>query len=171
MAADPYAKLFYGFVIGDAPGWLARNGDGQDNELSVYDPYARWILARLAEGDAASVPDGDALQAELAGIRAARKRDREKRVSALQQRLTELAEREPCVLEQWSMDYPGEGDWIVYVRASLQASDAYRTHVVDLGALNSAPTAAWDEALAAFARRLGLPVTNATWQMIGCCHS
>jgi hypothetical protein len=169
MAADPYAKLFYGFVIGDAPGWLARNGDGQDNELSLYDPYTRWILARLAEGDTASVPDGDALQAELAGVRAARRQDRDKRATALEQRLTELAQREPCTIVEWTTDYPDH--WLVYVRASLQASDAYRTHVVDLGALNSAPTAAWDEALAAFARRLGLPVTNATWQMIGCCHS
>jgi hypothetical protein len=165
--------LFYGFVLEreNAPEWIAGGEDEQDNELSVYDPYARWILARLAEGDAASVPDGDALQAELAGIRAARKRDREKRVSALQQRLTELAEREPCVLEQWSMDYPGEGDWIVYVRASLQGSAPYGAHSVDVSALSSAPTAAWDEQLAAFAQRLGLPATDAGWQLIGCCYS
>lgn len=71
MSADPHAMLFYGFVIPyqAAPAWLSHDQGRRDSELLVYEPYAQWILSRLAEGDTASIPDGDELQAELAGIR------------------------------------------------------------------------------------------------------
>jgi hypothetical protein len=171
MGAEPNGMLFYGFVFwrGDAPDWLAQPQDDVYDDLWLHEPYSWWILSRLAEGDTASVPDGDALQAEFASFRAARKQDRKQRATALEQRLTELGQRETCTLARWRTDYPSEADWLVYVSASKQANAPYREHDIDVDLLTSAPIAAWNEQLAAFARRLGLPARAAAWKLIGCC--